>query len=68
MLENCSKQSEFRAIAFALAFLHAAMLERKKFGVGNLLQSASGMNVRFASVHFVCSYYKLHRGRVAVHL
>ena len=42
-LEGCSKQAEFRAITFGLAYFHAAMLERKKFGVGNLPGATSGM-------------------------
>ena len=42
MMESCSKQSEFRAIVFALAFFHAAILERKKFGVRNMPGSTSG--------------------------
>lgn len=42
LLDNCSKQTEFRAIAFALAYFHAAVLERKKFGVGNLPHATSG--------------------------
>ena len=42
MMEGCSKQAEYRAIVFALCYYHAAMLERKKFGVGNLPASTSG--------------------------
>lgn len=42
-LEGCSKQAEFRAISFGLAYFHAAMLERKRFGVGNLPGATSGM-------------------------
>lgn len=42
LLEGCSKQSEFRVIVFALCYFHAALLERKKFGVGNLPGSSSG--------------------------
>lgn len=32
-----------RAIVFALCYFHAALLERKTFGVGNLPQSTSGL-------------------------
>eukprot|EP00736_Rhodelphis_marinus_P010572 Rmarinus@m.9666 len=32
VLENCTKQAEFKSITFALAFFHAILLERKKFG------------------------------------
>ena len=42
LLEGCAKQGEFRSIVFALSYFHAAMLERKKFGVGNLPASSSG--------------------------
>lgn len=42
LLESCAKQSEFRSIAFALAYFHAALQERKKFGVGNLPGATSG--------------------------
>lgn len=42
ILEGCAKQTEFRAIVFALAYFHAALLERKKFGVGNLPGARSG--------------------------
>ena len=43
ILEGCAKQAEFRAIVFALCYFHAALLERKKFGVGNLPGATSGM-------------------------
>jgi hypothetical protein len=43
ILEACAKQSEFRSIVFALCFFHAALLERKKFGVGNLPGATSGL-------------------------
>ena len=42
ILEGCAKQQEYRAIVFALCYYHAAMLERKKFGVGNLPAATSG--------------------------
>ena len=42
LLESCAKQAEFRAVAFMLAYFHAALLERKKFGVGNLTGATSG--------------------------
>ena len=32
MLEECSKQAEFKAITFALCYFHAVLLQRKKFG------------------------------------
>jgi len=32
-----------RSIIFALSFFHAALLERKKFGVGNLPGARSGI-------------------------
>ena len=42
ILEGCAKQYEFRALVFALSYFHAAILERKKFGVGNLPGARSG--------------------------
>ena len=36
------KQSEFRIIVFALSYLHSTIVERKKFGVGNLPRATSG--------------------------
>jgi hypothetical protein len=42
LLEGCAKQAEFRNVVFALCYFHAALLERKKFGVGNLPGAASG--------------------------
>ncbi len=42
LLDSCAKQAEFRGITFALAYFHAALLERKKFGVGNLPGATSG--------------------------
>ena len=42
LMEGCAKQAEFRAIMFALSYFHAALLERKKFGVGNLPGATSG--------------------------
>lgn len=50
MLEGCSKQAEFRAIVFGLAYFHAAMLERKKFGVGNLPGATSGMHYSYLMI------------------
>ena len=44
LLEGCAKQSEFRSIVFALCYFHAALLERKKFGVGNLVGATSGVH------------------------
>lgn len=38
-----AKQSEYRAIAFALAFFHSTLQERKKLGVGNLPGARSGI-------------------------
>jgi len=32
MLEECSKQAEFKAIVFATSYFHAVVLQRKKFG------------------------------------
>jgi len=32
MLEECSKQSEFKCITFGLVYFHACLLQRKKFG------------------------------------
>ena len=32
MLEECSKQAEFKNITFALSYFHACILQRKKFG------------------------------------
>ena len=43
LLEGCAKQAEYRAIVFALCYYHAALLERKKFGVGNLPAATSGI-------------------------
>ena len=36
------KQSEYRIIIFALCYFHATIVERKKFGVGNLPRATSG--------------------------
>lgn len=41
-LDGCARQAEFRTLAFALCFFHAVLLERKKFGVGNLPGARSG--------------------------
>ena len=43
VFEACSKKSELKSIVFALCYFHAALLERKKFGVGNLPSSTSGI-------------------------
>jgi len=32
MLEECSKQAEFKSITFGLCYFHAVLLQRKKFG------------------------------------
>ena len=51
-------QAEFRSIVFALCYFHAALLERKKFGVGNLPGATSGigwnMNYPFNSGDLLC--------------
>ncbi|PNW78281.1 hypothetical protein CHLRE_09g403800v5 [Chlamydomonas reinhardtii] len=58
ILESCAKQAEFRAIVFALCYFHAALLERKKFGVGNLPGARSGigwnMNYPFNTGDLLC--------------
>eukprot|EP00891_Asterochloris_glomerata_P002883 jgi/Astpho2/2883/Aster-01037 len=58
MLEGCAKQAEFRSIIFALCYFHAALLERKKFGVGNLPNATSGigwnMNYPFNTGDLLC--------------
>jgi dynein heavy chain len=48
-LEGCARQAEFRTLAFALCFFHAVLLERKKFGVGNLpgARSGTGWNMAY---------------------
>lgn len=38
-----------RTIAFALSFFHATILERKKFGVGNLPGARSGIGWNMVS-------------------
>lgn len=51
-------QAEFRSIIFALCYFHAALLERKKFGVGNLPAATSGigwnMNYPFNTGDLLC--------------
>jgi dynein heavy chain len=58
ILESCAKQAEFRTIIFALCYFHAAILERKKFGVGNLPGATSGigwnMNYPFNTGDLLC--------------
>jgi dynein heavy chain len=58
MFEACAKQGEFKSIVFALCYFHAAILERKKFGVGNLPDAASGigwnMNYPFNTGDLLC--------------
>jgi len=64
IIENCSKQAELRSLLFALCYFHAVILERKKFGVGNLPGSTSGigwnMNYPFNTGDLLCC------GQVAV--
>lgn len=54
----CIPQAEFRSIVFALCYFHAALLERKKFGVGNLPGATSGigwnMNYPFNTGDLLC--------------
>ena len=58
ILESCAKQAEFRMIVFSLCYFHAALLERKKFGVGNLPGARSGigwnMNYPFNTGDLLC--------------
>ena len=58
IMEACAKQAEFRSIIFALCYFHAALLERKKFGVGNLPGATSGigwnMNYPFNTGDLLC--------------
>ena len=54
LLDSCAKQAEFRAITFALAYFHAALLERKKFGVGNLPGATSGAACRAQRADMRC--------------
>ena len=58
VIENCSKQAELRSILFALCYFHAVILERKKFGVGNMPASTSGigwnMNYPFNTGDLLC--------------
>lgn len=43
LIEGCSRPAELKSIMFALSFFHAAILERKRFGVGNRMSSKSGL-------------------------
>jgi len=58
IVDSCAKQAEFRSIIFALSYFHAAILERKKFGVGNIPGSTSGigwnMNYPFNTGDLLC--------------
>jgi len=58
IMESCAKQAEFRSIIFALSYFHAALLERKKFGVGNLPGARAGigwnMNYPFNTGDLLC--------------
>mmetsp|Transcript_25005 Transcript_25005/g.85566 ORF Transcript_25005/g.85566 Transcript_25005/m.85566 type:complete len:4525 (+) Transcript_25005:136-13710(+) len=58
MFESCAKQAEFKSIVFALCYFHAAILERKKFGVGNMPGALSGigwnMNYPFNTGDLLC--------------
>ena len=51
-------QAEYRSIIFSLCYFHAALLERKKFGVGNLPAATSGigwnMNYPFNTGDLLC--------------
>lgn len=42
-IDSCARQTEYRAIVFALCFFHAVLQERKKFGVGNAPGARSGI-------------------------
>lgn len=48
-LDSCARQTEYKAMVFALCFFHAALQERKKFGVGNVpgSKSAIGWNMSY---------------------
>jgi len=43
ILDSCARQTEYKAIIFALCFFHAVLQERKKFGVGNSPGARSGI-------------------------
>jgi dynein heavy chain, axonemal len=64
ILESCAKQGEFRSIVFGLCYFHACLLERKKFGVGNLPGSKSGigwnMNYPFNTGDLLCCGQTAH--------
>lgn len=64
ILEGCAKQGEFRTIVFGLCYFHACLLERKKFGVGNLPGSTSGigwnMNYPFNTGDLLCCGQTAH--------
>ena len=81
---RCSSHNPFpcpsRTITFALCYFHAALLERKKFGVGNLPGATSGigwnMNYPFntgdllccgqASINYLDNNVKVRRGGACV--
>ena len=42
-VESCAKPAEFRTIIFNLSYFHSSLLERKKYGVGNLPGAKSGI-------------------------
>jgi dynein heavy chain len=48
ILDSCARQTEYRAIVFALCFFHAVLQERKKFGVGNSPGARSGIGWNMA--------------------
>lgn len=47
-LDLCARQTEYRAILFALCFFHAVLQERKKYGVGNSPDARSGIGWNMA--------------------
>jgi dynein heavy chain, axonemal len=64
ILDGCAKQGEFRAIVFGLCYFHACLLERKKFGVGNMPGATSGigwnMNYPFNTGDLLCCGQTAH--------